>query len=226
MGQFKVFFGVHPIQSGADDGNCVAAAQHGAVMRRAVNAQRQPRHHADSCAAERPGKLPGVAFALRRRIAAADDGQAVCYFFNSCIRRTGERTHHVQHQRRIFDVEQGGRIGGIAQRRDAAVVSALQPVQRNFQLVGQTGRLGAKQAGQFARAQALQRGAALLENGLCRAESRKQLARRAIADAGRQRQPQPGLKFLGVHGKKRMSEVLKPGGATTGKVPSLVQPGR
>ena len=81
--QLQVFFGVDPVQSGADHRNRRAAAQQRAIVRRAVDAQRQTRHHANTRAAKRLGKLPGIALALRGGIAAAHDGQALCYGFAS-----------------------------------------------------------------------------------------------------------------------------------------------
>ena len=73
--QCQMLFGVDAIQPGTNDGYRLPAAQQCTVVRRAIHPQRQTRYDAQALLGKRFGKLPGIGFALRRGIAAADDGE-------------------------------------------------------------------------------------------------------------------------------------------------------
>ena len=203
MGQLQVFFGIDPVQAGAHHRNGVAAAQQRAIMGRTVYAQRQARHHADAGCAKSPGKLARVDFALRRGVAAAHDCEVgwrlLCYCFSSCLRLLCKASQHVQHEGRICDVEQAGRITGIAQVDNAAVIAGVQPLQCRFELGRE--RVGFAQQGptEFFGAKLAKSGGALGKNGLGRAKGGQQLSGGFVSYAGRQGEPQPGLEVLVLH---------------------------
>ena len=73
--QFEVLFGVDPVQSGADHRHGSAATLQGTVMRSAIDAQRQARHHTQTGGRKCLGELPGIDFPLRRGVATAHDGK-------------------------------------------------------------------------------------------------------------------------------------------------------
>ena len=119
---------------------------------------------------------------------------------NSAWRMTYGASHHVKHQRRVFNLEQGCRVVRTANRRNGAVVCTCQPVKRGLQQIGQFGRLGGDDADQFVAAQLAQRGWALPKHGLSRPKGGKQFASRVVADARAQRQAQPGFEFSALQG--------------------------
>ena len=82
-------------------------------------------------------------------------------------------SHHIKHQRRVFNLEQGCRVVRTANRCNGAVVCTCQPVNRGLQQIGQLGWLSGNGADQFVAAQLAQRGCALPEHSLSRPESGK-----------------------------------------------------
>ena len=140
--------------------------------------------------------------ALRRRIAAADHGDAAAEL-RQVERRRAEQ---VEHQRRVGHFQQRGRIAGIAQRQDAARArrgfGALQPFQRLVEQRGAVRRAARSSACACASVTTCsQRRRRLREDVGGQAEGRQQLARGGVADAGRQRQPQPAREFFALHAK-------------------------
>ena len=121
----------------------------------------------------------------------------------------------VQHQRRIVQAQQRLRVTVVAQHHqlvtNAVRVVLLQPGPGGGQQCRQLGRL-AKQGLRLRAADHLsQRAAGLVKNGLWQAKGCHQLARRTVANAGGQRQAQPGSQFLAFHGVMQVATVRQLG---------------
>ena len=126
--QFAVPRRVNPVAAGTDDGNRRAAAGKTAAMRGGIDAERQATDDGEARLRQRSRKRFGVGVALRRRVAAADDGDA----------RPVEQLRaplDVKKRRRIGGVEQAPRVFGVGQREDA-VLRRLRPRQRCFNRLG------------------------------------------------------------------------------------------
>ena len=134
--QFAMPRGIDPVQPGAhhcDGGHRIGA---GAVQRPcmggAVDAEGEPGDHRHVRFGKGPGEAAGILQALRRGVAAADDRQGP-------LRRGCRQAHAIQHQGRVFDGEQAGRIVRIAEGQDLAVGGiGLQPGQRRLELRRET----------------------------------------------------------------------------------------
>jgi hypothetical protein len=114
-----------------------AAGIERARVHRRVDAQRQARDRGDAGLRKGPGETACRLFPLGRRVAAADHGDAAVQLRQ--VERAGAQ--QVEHQRRVFDLEQRCRVAGIAQGHDAPGgargVRALQPVAGLLQLRGE-----------------------------------------------------------------------------------------
>ena len=159
------------------------------------------------CACE----LPRVVRTLGGRVAAAHDGQAACggKGVGSPYR---SRPDAIQHQGRIFRLQQGLRVAPIAQRQEDPCGPlgrrALEPRPGGLQLLRQTGRNQAQGLRLGGRHALRQRALGLLKNDLRKTEGRQKAAGGAVANARRQRQAQPAGKFIAFHGAG--GEVLVP----------------
>ena len=197
-----------------------------------VHTQCQPRHDGETRAAQRTRKKAGILCALRSGVAAAHDGEA-----SSCgkrlVRKQMRRAHHIQQQRGVFGFQQRLWIANITQSHDVTGrplwVSSGQPLAGDVKerLPGgwnltQSPRLGNRHT-------LLQHRRALLKNRRWKPESRQQPARRAVANAGRQRQTQPCPQLFSVHhstghtghcGRRRRAPVKKE--APAARSPELI----
>ena len=125
--------------------------------------------------------------------------------------------HGVQDERRVFCVQERGRIGRVGQRQHAALRRGrLQPVPGGLQCVGKSvgrpqQRLGLRLAHHLA-----QRAQALAKNLLGQAKGGEQFARRCVANACGELQAQPVRQFVlfqqGGHGRAVKGTRLKVGG--------------
>jgi hypothetical protein len=206
--QLAVSGRVDAVESRADHGHRRRAARViGCIERtlvgRAVDAEREPRHHRNSGLAEGPGEGARIRRALRCRIAAADHGDAVSELRQIQCRRAQQ----VEHQRRVRHLEERGRIAGVAQGEDAprgtARFGALQPIEGLVELRCEVRRCAQQGLCLCVRHQLPQRRRRLNENVRRETEGREQLARGAIADTRRQREPQPAREFFTFHAKTR-----------------------
>ena len=101
----------------------------------AVHPQGHARNHTPAGSAKGLGKLPRIDFALRRWVAAAHHGQTIQRVQAHVAVSLGHQTtQHEQQQRRVGDVEQGGRVVRLAQINDTAVFACGEPVERARQL--------------------------------------------------------------------------------------------
>ena len=174
---------VDAVQPGADHRDRAARAVERALVRRAVDAQRQARDDGRSRARLRwRGEGARVVRALRRGVAAADDGE----------RRRGQQLEpalRVQQQRRVGGFEQRRRIGGVAERRGHAAPAPLsQPGQRG----GDMSLAGVGQARQRS-AWRRPRRTSLAPGALPRRRTRPAASRRRPAGVRAASRPTPGV---------------------------------
>jgi hypothetical protein len=112
----------------------------------------------------------------------------------------------IEHERRVFDIEQGLRVGRVTQHPHAPVLGVrLQPTPSRLQCLHKTigfllQRLGLRGAEQLA-----QSGNALGKNISRQTECRQQFTRRRIADASREHQAQPPCQLIALHRFWRLS---------------------
>ena len=111
---------VNTVQPGADHGHRAGRAAQGTFVRLAVDAQRQARHDDIPLCAERACEGARIVGALRRGVAAADDG-------DGGRSQPLRRALHVQQQRRVGGLQQARRVGRVAERQHTAVGAAAQP---------------------------------------------------------------------------------------------------
>ena len=95
-------------------------------MRRAIHPQRQAGDDGPARLGQGLGKTPRIGRPLRGRVAAADHGDGV---FGLQIGDSG-RAVHIEQQRRILDLQQRGRVVGVAQGQHAVLLSLVQPLPR------------------------------------------------------------------------------------------------
>ena len=150
-------------------------------MRRSVDAQRQSADDQQAGVGQRSGKALGVLQALRRRIAAADDGQC----------RTVEQIEpaaNIKQGRRVWNFQQRLRILGVGQRHDVLMV-ALRPCAG---LLYQRLIVGIEQqAGGLAADDAAYGTVSSGKNRLRQSEGGEQFALCLTANSGNQRKSQP-----------------------------------
>lgn len=140
----------------------------------------------ESRAAQRGGEGRGVRLALFRRVAAADDreGGAV---------EQADIAFRVEQRRRIGDRQQGTRIVGVGEGQDM-VARLRRPFERGLDFIG---AVVCRQAlGEPTAERGAQGGGRGGEYRLRTAECLEEPALRFAADAGNQRQPQPGGELL------------------------------
>ncbi|MCY1362696.1 hypothetical protein D9M69_494280 [compost metagenome] len=197
MGKRQVPFGIDPVQPGADHRHRGRAGVQGPGVRGPVHPQRHAGHHAHVRLAQCKGELARIGFTLRRRIAAAHDGQT------AGVTQGLGLTLHVQQQGRVRHLQQVGRKAWIGQRQHVAIRRGPQPgheaIQLGFQVFG--GRLqGLREPARYDHRQCAD---GLLEHGLGQPKGAQQLARMLRAHAGREQQPQPCGQLVPAHARIR-----------------------
>ena len=93
---------------------CMAqnGAEQRALVRRAVDAQRQPRDNGQATRTQAAGKVTGIDLPLWGGVAAAHDGDGVCGL------QLGQRVRlaqDIEHQGRVCHVQQSRRVVGVCQ---------------------------------------------------------------------------------------------------------------
>ena len=112
---------VHAIEAGADHGDGGTGAAQCPFVGGAVDAQRQPRDHAQAGAGQGRGKRLGVEPALHTGIAAADHG-------DQRTRQQLDAAGDIQQQRRIGDLGQRRRVQRIVEGNQV-MAGLVQPGQ-------------------------------------------------------------------------------------------------
>ena len=133
---------------------------------------------------------------LRRRVAAAHDGNAgglrpvqsgASVGVDFPARR---HPHAIQNQRRVFQLQQATRVGGVPQGQHAPLLRVRsQPIERAAQQVIDCGRGLAQRLCLRRTDHGTQRSLAALKNLLGESKCTQQLPRALVADARRQRKP-------------------------------------
>ena len=209
--QSPMLFRIDPVQPGADhrhSGDGVPASPldlQRTGMRRGVNTQRHAGDYGESGLCQCLGEIVRIGGTLRRGIAAAHDGHPrrlgqVQAGSTISLHLPGHRqTHGIQHQRRVFYVQQAARVGRIAKRQHPpALPVGIQPSAGGVQQFVQAGRGFPQGVGQPFADHRAQVGLAAVENGLRKSEGFQQLPRTLLADARGQGEPQPSGHFIGV----------------------------
>ena len=142
---------------------------------------------------------------LRRRVAAAHNGNAGGLRpvqAGASIGQhvpAGRQAHAIQNQRRVFQLQQATRVGGVPQGQHAPLLRVRsQPIERAAQQVIDCGRGLAQRLCLRRTDHGTQRSLAALKNLLGESKCTQQLPRALVADARRQRKPQPSPQVCGV----------------------------
>ena len=186
MRQRLVARGINTVEPGADDGHAGSGAGQSAPVGRRVDAERQPADDGEPGIRQGMGEGLGVAHALRRGVAAADDAEGG-------LVEQAALPLAIQHGRRIRDLEQGLRIVLVRQRHQA-VAGLVEPFEGGVKLrgvgFGQQGiALGGREVGR-------QRVASGRQNGLRRTEGREQADQAGVAHPRNEGETQPGIKCV------------------------------
>src|SRR5437867_6578298 len=120
--ELGVALGIDNVDARAERSNGGGGARQTAAMRRGVDADREPRHDAQSGVAQRLGEALGVMLALRRGVAAADDGERGMLQKLSAAER-------IKDGRRVRRLQQCTGIVFVG-KRDDVVSWGSRPVQR------------------------------------------------------------------------------------------------
>ena len=194
-GQTLVGAWIDLVQAGADHGDGGAGERirrlQSALVRRAIDAQRQARHHTTARCLQTVREGPRVVAALRGGVAAAHDGYAG-------VARTLELTLGKQHRRRVVQCQQSRRVLRIAPSPDRVLHTLSRLRQPGLGAGAQCQPIGRlKLQGLHLRvAEHLLQGLwRLRQHGLHRAKSLQELAQGLRADAGGLRQAQPQRPF-------------------------------
>jgi len=142
MRQVEVAARIDPVEPRADDRDRAGRGFERSFVRRAVDAEREPRDDCVASAAQVCGERPCVVDALRRRVAAADDR-------DRGPREPFDLALDVQQERRVGGLEQRLRIVGLAERDDSArcIRAFQQPASRALEKPVEPGRRCREQRG-------------------------------------------------------------------------------
>ena len=181
---------IDEVGAGAQHGDRAGAAGERALVRGAVDAEREAARDGPARFRQRPRERPRVREAAGGGIARTDD------------RDRGAREHlahadRVQQRRRVGRAQQLRRVVGVG-HRDQVVVVGAGPVERTGDPALALGIAMAQRGGELRAGDVFEQAAAGLEDRVRQAEGLEQRACRDRADARRQREPQPAGEIVWI----------------------------
>jgi hypothetical protein len=186
--------GVDPIQARAHHRQGGGLREQSAFMGGCIHAQGQTRDHAHPRLRQGLGEVPGVALALRCRVAAADDGQA------TGVHQRRALALYPQQQGWVRDVEQISGVVRIAPSQEVVMFTRLEPLVVMGQSRFPIGRGLTQGGGQGVAHAAHPIIGVLFPQCVGRSGRSEQAVRRLTTHTWGERQAQPIGHVVGVHG--------------------------
>jgi hypothetical protein len=201
FGEPRIFFGIHDVDSGAEDGDRLSLGRHRAAMRRSIDTARQTADNHQAASGEVGGEALGHAAAVGRGMTRSDHR-------NAGLRQHFDASLDEQDYRWIVNLLQPRRIFGIAEANNSrARLGRLHAfLLRQFERLARGDRL----RGNGAHPHGFEFGQAGLEYALGSATVLDQFldARRAQSLRESQREPVDALLRSGVEGGNGIGHIL------------------